>query len=75
MKRKGWNKQNIRYRFLREQENSDYLKNSLRILASALYREYGKYPVLLIDEYDVPLANASYHDTTNKSFTLMIKAL
>ncbi len=52
--------------FLREQENSDYLKNSLRILASALYREYGKYPVLLIDEYDVPLANASYHDTTNK---------
>lgn len=53
--------------FLREQENSDYLKNSLRILASALYREYGKYPVLLIDEYDVPLAKASYHDSINFS--------
>ena len=52
--------------FLREQKNSDYLTGSLKTLATALYKEYGKYPVLLIDEYDVPLANASYHDTTNK---------
>ena len=52
--------------FLRELKNSDYLTDSLRTLATVLYKEYGKLPILLIDEYDVPLANASYHDTTNK---------
>ena len=51
--------------FLRQLENSDYLTESLRSLAKALYKEYGKYPVLLIDEYDVPLANASFHDIQN----------
>ena len=51
--------------FLREFENSDYLTGSLSTIATALYKEYGKYPVLLIDEYDVPLANASYHDIQN----------
>lgn len=51
--------------FLRQLENSDYLTGSLRTLANILYKEYGKYPILLIDEYDVPLANASYHDIQN----------
>ena len=51
--------------FLRQFENSDYLTGSLSTIATALYKEYGKYPVLLIDEYDVPLANASYHDIQN----------
>ena len=51
--------------FLRQLENSDYLTESLRTLAKALYKEYGKYPILLIDEYDVPLANASFHDIQN----------
>ena len=51
--------------FLREFENSDYLTGSLSTIATALYKEYGKYPILLIDEYDVPLANASYHDIQN----------
>ena len=51
--------------FLRQFENSDYLAGSLRTLAKALYKEYGKYPILLIDEYDVPLANASFHDIQN----------
>ena len=41
------------------------IKDSLRTLATALYKEYGKYPILLIDEYDVPLANASFHDLQN----------
>ena len=52
--------------YLENQNNSSRLKNSLRHLAGFLYKEYGKLPILLIDEYDVPLANASYHDTTNK---------
>ena len=51
--------------FLRHFENSDYLTGSLSTIATALYKEYGKYPVLLIDEYDVPLANASYPDIQN----------
>ena len=55
----------LKVEFLREFENSDYLTGSLSIIATALYKEYGKYPVLLIDEYDVPLANASFHDIQN----------
>ena len=55
----------LKVEFLREFENSDYLTGSLSTIATALYKEYGKYPVLLIDEYDVPLANASYHDLQN----------
>ena len=55
----------LKVEFLREFENSDYLTGSLKTIAKALYKEYGKYPILLIDEYDVPLANASYHDLQN----------
>ena len=55
----------LKVEFLREFENSDYLTGSLSTIATALYKEYGKYPVLLIDEYDVPLANASFHDIQN----------
>ena len=35
-------------------------------MAGFLYKEYGKYPILLIDEYDVPLAKAPYYDAQNK---------
>ena len=55
----------LKVEFLREFENSDYLTGSLSIIATALYKEYGKYPILLIDEYVVPLAIASYHDIQN----------
>ena len=48
--------------FLRLFENSDYLTGALNTLSALLYKKYGKLPVLLIDEYDVPLAKASYHD-------------
>ena len=48
--------------FLMKLENSAILKTSLNTLSALLYKEYGKLPVLLIDEYDVPLAKASYHD-------------
>ena len=52
--------------YLENQENASRLKNSLKFLAGFLYKEYGKYPILLIDEYDVPLAKASYYDAQNK---------
>ena len=51
--------------YLEDSNNSQRVKNSLKHLSSFLYKEYGKYPILLIDEYDVPLANASYHDIQN----------
>ena len=51
--------------YLLQLKNQISIKDSLRTLATALYKEYGKYPILLIDEYDVPLANASYHDIQN----------
>ena len=52
--------------YLENQENASRLKNSLKFLAGFLYKEYGKYPILLIDEYAVPLAKASYYDAQNK---------
>ena len=51
--------------YLLQLKNQISIKDSLRTLATALYKEYGKYPILLIDEYDVPLANASFHDLQN----------
>ena len=51
--------------YLLQLKNQICIKDSLRTLATALYKEYGKYPILLIDEYDVPLANASFHDLQN----------
>ena len=51
--------------YLEDINNSQRVKNSLKHLSSFLYKEYGKYPILLIDEYDVPLANASFHDIQN----------
>ena len=51
--------------YLEDINNSQRVKNSLKHLSSFLYKEYEKYPILLIDEYDVPLAYASYHDIQN----------
>ena len=51
--------------YLEDINNSQRVKNSLKHLSSFLYKEYEKYPILLINEYDVPLANASYHDIQN----------
>ena len=52
--------------YLEDINNSPRVKNSLKNLATFLYKEYGRQPILLIDEYDVPLAKASYHDLDDK---------
>ena len=52
--------------YLLQLKNKISIKDSLRTLARALYLEYGKYPILLVDEYDVPLKRAAYHDNLNK---------
>ncbi len=53
--------------YLEDDKNSSRLKKSLKHLSAFLYKEYGIRPILLIDEYDVPLAKASYHDSINFS--------
>ena len=47
-------------------ENQQTVKDALRTISGLLYKEYGRRAILLIDEYDVPLATASYRDRVNK---------
>ena len=47
-------------------ENQQTVKDALKTLSRLLYKEYGRRAILLIDEYDVPLAAASYRDRVNK---------
>lgn len=49
------------YELLREQSDKTRLVNSLSILTFLLYRHHKIKPVLLIDEYDVPIAKAAYN--------------
>lgn len=48
-------------RIVRRQENISDIKNSLELLIRAMRAYYGKSVVLLMDEYDVPMAKASSH--------------
>ena len=52
--------------YLLKIENQQTVKDALRTLSRLLYKEYGRRAILLIDEYDVPLAAASYRDRVNK---------
>ena len=52
--------------FLLKIENQQTVKDALSTLSRLLYKEYGRRAILLIDEYDVPLATASYRDRVNK---------
>ena len=53
--------------YLLKIENQQTVKDALRTLSRLLYKEYGRRAILLIDEYDVPLATASYRDRVNKA--------
>ncbi len=46
----------------------DDVKNSLRIIMRMLYAVYGRKTILLIDEYDVPLARASEKNTVENAY-------
>ena len=52
--------------YLLKIENQQTVKDALRTLSRLLYKEYGRRAILLIDEYDVPLAAVSYRDRVNK---------
>ena len=60
------NSKRLFQRIVHAEATEDELTYSLTGLMKMMYAHYGKKVILLIDEYDVPLANASYHDTTNK---------
>lgn len=50
---------------LAEELSTDKVRNSLWLLSSLLYKHYGRKVIILIDEYDVPLAKAyerGYYD-------------
>lgn len=49
-------------RMIFKSEDEDEVKNALKNIMSMLYAVYGKKVVLLIDEYDVPLAKAYKSD-------------
>ena len=52
--------------YLLKIENQQTVKDALSTLSRLLYKEYGRRAILLIDEYDVSLATASYRDRVNK---------
>ena len=46
---------------MKRSEQPDEVKNSLKTLCTLLEKHYGQKPILLIDEYDVPLDKAYAH--------------
>ena len=48
--------------FICDIRNKNKMKNSLSNLLMFLYKHHGVKPVLLIDEYDVPIAKAAHND-------------
>ncbi len=68
--------QNVFVRLKSKSAKSNEIKNSLKTIMRMLHVVYGKKVILLIDEYDVPLANASEKDTqTNKYYTSMLDVI
>lgn len=51
--------------------NDSLLGKSLLILSQLLYKHYEVKPIILIDEYDVPLAQAFYNNYYDKMITLV----
>ena len=44
-----------------QEEDSDIVSSSMKMLSALLYKHYGKKTVILIDEYDVPLDKTFQH--------------
>ncbi len=55
-------------RLMYKKAEEDEIKNSIKILMRMLSTVYGKNVILLIDEYDVPLAKASEKDTAKNGY-------
>ena len=59
---------------LEDFEKNSSLTGSLRLLSNLLYKHYGKHPILLIDEYDVPLDKA-YQNNYYPQMVSLIRSL
>ena len=55
-------------RLMYKKAEDDEVKNSVKTIMRMLYTVYGKQVILLIDEYDVPLAKASEKDTAKNGY-------
>ncbi len=63
-------------RLMYKKAEEDEVKNSVKTLMRMLSAIYGKQVILLIDEYDVPLAKASEKDTAkNHYYTKMLDVI
>ena len=63
-------------RLMYKKAEEDEVKNSVKTLMRMLYTAYGKQVILLMDEYDVPLAKASEKDTAaNKYYDQMLDVI
>ena len=56
------------YRLKSKKSSQGDIKNSLKTIMRMMHAVYGKKVILLIDEYDVPLARASEKNTTNNKY-------
>ncbi len=52
-------------------QKESLLSNSLKLLTGFLYQYHGQKPVVLIDEYDVPLATAAHYGFYDKLMNIM----
>ena len=55
-------------RLMYQKAEEQDIKNALKVLMRMMNAVYGKKVILLIDEYDVPLAKASEKDTTKNQY-------
>ncbi len=55
-------------RLMYKKAEADEIKNSVKTLMRMLYTVYGRQVILLIDEYDVPLAKASERNTAENHY-------
>ena len=55
-------------RLMYKKAEDDEVKNSVKTIMRMLYTVYGKQVILLIDEYDLPLAKASEKDTAKNGY-------
>ncbi len=61
----------INYEKLSGRSDKSFLTGSLQTLSSLLQAHHKVKPILLIDEYDVPLAKAAYHGYYNEMINLI----
>ena len=57
-----------------QEEDSDIVSSSMKMLSALLYKHYAKKTVILIDEYDVPLDKAFQHGYY-KEMVFLIRAM